>query len=195
MWFHRFLGCLGYLGTARLRRHHRSTSARTVTSTTLRSFYLAIALSPYEPSLRSFPIETSHLSIAGPRHLCTLVIVIDIAYHIIVSNITSSWYLAYPRVPQECSAYTIATLIREAYICAQRKSSEALKQKSQSKQRNNSIIRLASKEIIHSNIILCSSIDTSYTHNILVIDSRYFLPLIGRAQVRISLLSNWLASL
>ena len=195
MWFHRFLGCLGYLGTARLRQHHRSTSARTVTSTTLRSFYLAIALSPYEPSLRSFPIETSHLSIAGPRHLCTLVIVIDIAYYIIVSNITSSWYLAYPRVPQECSAYTIATLIREAYICAQRKSSKALKQKRQSKQRNNSIIRLASKEIIHSNIILCSSIGTSYTHSILVIDSRYVLPLIGRAQVRIRLLSNRLASL
>ena len=84
LWFHRFLGCLGYLGTARLRQHHRSTSARTVTSTTLRSFYIAIALSPYEPSLRSFPIETSHLSIAGPRHLCTLVILIYIAYHIIL---------------------------------------------------------------------------------------------------------------
>ena len=160
------------------------------------SSYLEIALSPYGPSLRSFPIETSHLSIAGPRHLCTLVILIDIAYYIIVSNITSSWYLAYPRVPQECSAYTIATSIREAYICAQRKSSKAFKQKSQSKQRNNSIIRLASKEIIHhSNIILCSSIGTSYTHSILVIDSRYVLPLIGRAQVRIRLLSNRLASL
>ena len=190
MWFHRFLGCLGYLGTARLRQHHRSTSARTVTSTTLRSFYLAIALSPYEPSLRSFPIETSHLSIAGPRHLCTLVILIYILHT------TSSWYIAYLLVPQECSAYTIATLIREAYICAQRKSSKALKQKRQSKQRNNSIIRLASKEIIHhSNIILCSSIGTSYTHSILVIDSRYILPLIGRAKVRIRLLSNRLASL
>ena len=195
MWFSRFLVCFGYLGMERHRQDHLSTSTRTVTSTTLRLLPCNCIDRPSSTILRSFPTETSHLSIAGPRHLCTLVIVIDIAYYIIVSNITSSWYLAYPRVPQECSAYTIATLIREAYICAQRKSSKAFKQKSQSKQRNNSIIRLASKEIIHSNIILCSSIGTSYTHSILVIDSRYVLPLIGRAQVRIRLLSNRLASL
>ena len=165
LWFHRFLGCLGYLGTARLRQHHRSTSARTVTSTTLRSFYLAIALSPYEPSLRSFPIETSHLSIAGPRHLCTLVIVIDIAYYIIVSYITSSWYLAYPRVPQGCSAYTIATSIREACICAQRKSSQASKQKSH--QSKNTIASYALHQK-RSYIIATSSCAQASAHHTLI---------------------------
>ena len=55
----RVLLCFGYLGTVRHQHHHRSSSPRTVTSTTSLS-YLAICFdNPMALHLRSLPIETS----------------------------------------------------------------------------------------------------------------------------------------
>jgi hypothetical protein len=82
-------------------------------------------VNPYSLFLRYLPTETSHLSIAGPHYLCTLVIIYRIAYHCVHPS----------KVSKFCSRIcTIATLVRANRILTK----ENIKRKKASYQREKS---------------------------------------------------------
>jgi hypothetical protein len=139
--FFHFLRCFGYLGMV-LHQHHRHSSspgvviaiiiltppwARTVTSSTpLYILPCHSIVNPISLFLRYLPTETSHLSIAGPHYLCTLVSHIPHSISVRASIKVSKF------CPRICK---IATLVRAHRILTKevyRKNSKLSKREEQS---------------------------------------------------------------
>jgi hypothetical protein len=123
--------------------------ARTVTSTTPLYIAIAIALLTHiAPFLRYLPTETSHLSIAGPHYLCTLVSHIPHSISLRASIKVSKF------CPRICK---IATLVRAYRILTKKeniKRTKAFKQRERAQAYKQSVIASSYSDIISYLVIL-----------------------------------------